>query len=218
MLSGTQFPLGLGSYNDNAAYESAPMQNDIDDLELVDPDPFIVTTTCLAAATVALQFIQTFKLLDKHKPDQTHLVESSYTPLCQLRDAIDSMQSHIKNIEIAVEHGSNAPDKEFHNVEFGVSLGFLNLKHSVHKEYSQKLSGLIQQFGVFSQWASHLIRQNPDVAASLGEEMLGIVSDADARLNKMIRGGATNQQILAESRFILNACHQAVENLLRQRN
>ncbi len=194
------------------------MQNDMDDLELVDPDPFVVTTTCLAAAAVALQFIQTFKLLDKNKPAQTRLAESSYTPLCQLRDTIETMQNHIKNIEKAVEHGSNAPDKEFHNVVFGVSLGFLNLKHSVHNEYSQKLSGLIQQFGAFSQWANHLMRQNPDVAASLGEEMLGVVSDADARLNKMIRDGATNQQILAESRLILNACHQAVENLLRQRN
>lgn len=192
-----------------------PLKNRIE--EDVDPDPFVVTATCLAAVGVALQFIQVFHQLGVNVDAASAEKDQLRTPLREMQKSIQEFEQHLSDLERSIIDGINSPEKEFFEKEFGINLACFSFKSTVHREYTRDLSGLMVRVSNFSLWANDIIGRYPNIAARIGKEMLEVVADADVRLNLLIRGGATNQQILSEVRTIVTTCKMSAGLILEGR-
>lgn len=183
--------------------------------DLIDPDPFTVTSLFVGAAALVLQFLQTVKAYEGAKPGSS---SQNNTHLARLEEHIEDLQRELKAITRVIDRGSQDPDSQFYDVGFRVSLGIMKFDAKWHGEYTSKLSESYAKVSALARWINVVIGQNASLAVRLGEVLQNEVADAPERINRLIADGAPNRAVLFEVRRVLDVLQRAVTTLLDDRS
>ena len=175
-----------------------------------DPDPFVVVSVWIAAAALALQFVQVAR---DFGADSSHDGRVKInTPIAQALEELEQLKAHLKRLSRAIDKGAKDPEREFYDVKFGISLGILKLEANHHREYADKLHWSFAKIGALSVWINYIIREYPEAAVIIGSELKDVADSAE-EINSLIASGAPNRRILAECRKVLDELQIILENI-----
>ena len=181
--------------------------------ELVDPDPFLLAAVCLQGAAVILQLIQISQA--KTRPSSSAgAVQNRITMLTPLEAALDEFDAAIEKAERMIRRSSEAPAKEFYEASFRISVGVLNFSSKNVQEYHNAVSDTTAKLSAFTRWIGHIIGQDPDIAAKLGEDINKVVSGSSERLNALMGTGEPIELVLTEAKLVRNTCRSAIKKHL----
>lgn len=194
--------------------------SNLDDTRFVDPDPFTVISLVLSGAGVLLQLPQAYQQLkDKFKSgDTVKLNANQETILDHFDDELRNAQQLLDRVIKSIDRGSAAPEEEFYNVKFGISLSIMKLDVARQKSFTRDLSSLYQKMGAVSSWANTIIGGHDQLASKLGHMLSERCEDAHTKLNKMMADGATNGQILAEAKYIFTSMQTCLDEISKNGN
>lgn len=187
-------------------------------IKYIDPDPFTVMSLVLGAASIILQLPHTYEYLKSkgNIASQNNAVLAQRENIVQrIADALEDTERHLDRVIKEIERGSAFPDEEFYERSFGISIGILKLESRHHQKFSQDFSALYTRVGGLSIWVNNLIRSDEEALQDLGNILSEKTSDVAVELNEMIRGGATNRQILQHCRFTFSQAKQALDDYIK---
>lgn len=183
------------------------------DNDLIDPDPFILAGVCLQGAAVVLQLVQISKA-NSRPSSSLGAVQNRSTRLEHLETALSGFDAAIARAERTVRRSSQAPDKELYEASFRISLGVMNLSAKNVVEYHNAVSDAAAKLSALTLWIGHIIGQDPDIGAALGQDIVEVVSNAGERLNKLMAEGGPIEAVLTEAKLVLGACRGALRRHL----
>ena len=195
------------------------MSRDKKTLCYVDPDPFAVTMMCIAGASLLLQFIQVVgSYVSKKESSQ---IEALLTlKRMQRRERLDHCVNHVgelkkalNKVTRAIEKGAKQPDQEFYDLKFKIGAGILKLEAEYHAEYSQNLSDAFAQVGVLSLWINQIFAFDLELAGQIGESLMANLADSAENINNLMASGATNRQLIFESRKVIEIASEILAKL-----
>lgn len=181
--------------------------------ELVDPDPFLLAAVCLQGAAVILQLIQISQA--KTRPSSGRAaVLNRISVLTPFEEALDEFDAAINKAERMIRRSSEAPTKEFYEASFRISVGVMNFSSKQVQEYHNAVSETFSRLASLTRWIGHLIHQDPDIAAKLGDDINKVVSGSSDRLNALMGDGAPIEAVLLEAKLVRDTCRSAVTKYL----
>lgn len=181
--------------------------------ELVDPDPFLLASICLQGAAVILQLIQISQAKTR-PPSSAAAVQTRVTRLTPLEAALDEFDAAIEKAERMIRRSSAAPTKEFYEASFRISVGVLNFSSKNVQEYHNAVSDTATKLSKLTRWIGHIIGQDPDIAAKLGEDINKVVSGSSERLNALMGTGEPIELVLTEAKLVRDTCRNAIKKHL----
>jgi len=186
-------------------------ENASDDF-LIDPDPFVLAAVCLQGAAVILQLVQISQATPRS--EKRRRAENQITMLSHLEKALQEYDSSIVWAEKIVRRSSGNPSKEFYEASFKVSLGVLSFSAKGVKEYHDAIAEVCSKVSALTGWIGHIISQDTQLAATIGDDVSQIVSDSAARLNALMADGGPIEAVLSEARLVRDALRSSVERRL----
>lgn len=181
--------------------------------ELVDPDPFLLAAVCLQGAAVILQLIQISQA--KTRPSSSvGAVQNRISMLTPLEEALDEFDAAIEKAERMIRRSSEAPTKEFYEASFRISVGVLNFSSKNVQEYHNAVAVTTTRLSALTRWVGHIIGQDPDFAAKLGEDINKVVSGSSERLNTLMGTGEPIELVLTEAKLVRDTCRDAIKKYL----
>lgn len=188
-----------------------------DGKERVDPDPFLLAAISLQAAAVLLQLVQLTR--DSRTPESSAGALASRTEnLSRLEEALEAIDDAIRKAERMVRRESSSPEKELYEASFRISLGVMSFSLKSVQEYHNTLADSATALAQLTRWVGHIIGNDPEIAAALGQEVASQVGDAAERLNRCMADGAEIRVVLEEAKLVRDACRQALARRLDSRN
>lgn len=182
--------------------------------EYIDPDPYTVVACWIAAASLALQFVD-FARNVQHNPPSISQSTAITTNLEQLENSLEEIERLFDLLIRTIERGSRHADSEFFEAEFGIGKSSLLLESSRHSAFSTQLADTFGKLSALSLWANHVIGNQPDAAALLGQAIMADLSHASDRLNGLMRTGAKNREMIAECRMVIETLRLALNVILK---
>lgn len=185
--------------------------------EWVDPDPFLLAAISLQAAGVLLQLVQLAR--DNQTLESSAGASASRTEnLRRLEEALEALDAAILKTERVVRRDSSSPDKELYEASFRISLGVMSFSLRSVQEYHNALADSALALAGLTRWVGHVISNDPEIALALGQDVAEQVGNAAERLNKSMADGAPIRVVLEESKFVRDACRQALGRRLEKTN
>lgn len=180
---------------------------------LIDPDPYTVVSCWIAAAALVLQFVELVR--NRPAPPATTPGIGPHTGLLeQLENSLEDVERSFDLVTRAIERGSDNPETEFFGARFGVGQATLHLDGPRHQAFTSQLADSFVRLAALSRWSNHVIGQQPGAASILGRAILTDLEGSSERLNGLIRLGADNRALMAESRMIFATLRMAIAALL----
>lgn len=182
------------------------------DNDLIDPDPFILANLCLQGAAVILQLVQISQTGGVKK--RKGAITARKSTLSSLEAALEDFDLAIEKAERMVRRNSAAPEEEFYQVSFRLTLGVLRFSADNVAEYHRTVAEVGAKLSALTLWIGHIIEQDSEIVVALGKEIVDLVHNASQRLNNLMADGAPIETILAESKQVRNACKASVQRHL----
>lgn len=181
--------------------------------DLADPDPFLLAAVCLQSAAVILQLIQISQA--KTRPSSSvGAVRNRISMLTPLETALDEFDAAIEKAERMIRRSSEAPTKEFYEASFRISVGVLNFSSKNVQEYHNAVADTTTKLSALTRWIGHIIGQDPDIAAKLGDDINKVVNGSSERLNALMGTGAPIELVLTEAKLVRDTCRSAIKKHL----
>lgn len=180
----------------------------------VDPDPFTVASTFIAAAALVLQFLQmrqTSAAVTTNRANREKILD-------QLEAQVQNTLTKSERVVRSIERGTQNSDFEFFDSPYRVAASTLLLEKSHHSQFQTALSEQYAALANISLWINHTIHQDEALAARIGAHMASPLSETAAHINKILAEGRSNREAIEQGKIALRALQQAIEEELRQGN
>jgi hypothetical protein len=181
--------------------------------DLVDPDPFLLAAVCLQGAAVILQLIQIGQA-NARPSSSIGAIKNRISMLTPLETALDEFDAAIEKAERMIRRSSEAPTKEFYEASFRVSIGVLNFSSKNVMEYHNVLAETTAKLSALTRWIGHIIGQDPDIAAKIGDDINKVVNGSSERLNALMGTGEPIELVLTEAKLVRDTCRNAIKKHL----
>lgn len=182
----------------------------------IDPDPFTVISALIAAASLVLQFVEIAKA--NPNKDNFEIKATSREHLIHLEDSVETLETTFKKIERTISRGASNSDIEFYDASFGVCNSALYLDSAAHSTFTSELANFYSQVGAVSRWANTTIKSHPMAVTVIGNSLLHDLEHSAHEINRLIRTGAANREIIAQCRFVITAMRTCLTALLDKKS
>lgn len=164
-----------------------------------DPDPWIIVQTFLVAAGLLLQF----RSFGKGSSVPSDVIERHVVPMRTLEEAIENALADFDQLIRIVERDETNPEAHLFSAPFGLQLSSMFFEKAAMKIYQKRQTAAFQALTTLSIHVYSMITDHPNSATMIGTAMLRELGDSADQLNRLVRDGAPNRQLIAESRNVL---------------